>query len=310
MLLDPQAQNLLDKIAALKGPKIHQLTPLQARQMALMMFGTAPEKIEPVAKVENRSIPGPAGAIPIRVYTPSGAGPFPVLVYIHGGGFVICDLDTHDAPCRALTNQARCVTVSVDYRLAPEHKFPAAVEDCYAATKWVSEHAAELNAESNRLAIGGDSAGGNLSAVTTQLARDAGGPKIIFQLLVYPGTDFSRDSPSHKAFTNHFLLPEDIQYFVDHYLPAGADISDPRISPIRASSFAGLPPALIITAEYDPLRDEGEAYGDKLRAAGVPVTITRYEGMIHGFFSMSDYLDKGKQAIAESAAALRVAFSR
>jgi acetyl esterase len=310
MPLDPQVEALLDKIASLNGPKMHQLTPTQARQMAAMMFRTAPEKIEPVEKIENRTIPGPAGAIPIRIYIPPGAGPFPVLVFIHGGGFVICDLDTHDTPCRALTNQAGCVTVSVDYRLAPEHKFPAAVEDCYAATKWVSEHAAELNADPNRLAVGGDSAGGNLSAVITQLARDAGGPKIIFQLLVYPGTDFSMDSDSHKAFTNHFLLPKDIQYFVGHYLPAGADINDSRISPIRARSFAGLPPALIITAEYDPLRDEGEAYGSKLRAAAVPATVTRYEGMIHGFFSMSDYLDKGKLAIAESAAALRNAFSR
>jgi len=310
MPLDPQAKTLLDQIASVNGPKLHTLSAPDARRVTGSMFQAPPEKIEKVFKIENRKIPGPAGSIPIRVYTPEGPGPFPVLVFFHGGGWVICDLDSHDAPCLLLTNKAGCVTVSVDYRLAPEHKFPAGVEDCFAATKWVAEHAKELNVDANRLAVGGDSAGGNLSAVISQLARDAGGPKIALQLLIYPATEAELDTQSHKTFTDYFLTRDDILWFWAHYLRGPADRKDPRVAPALAKSFKGLPPALIITAEFDPLRDEGEAYGEKLRAAGVPVTISRYEGMIHGFVSMSDVLDKGKQAIDESAAALRKAFSR
>src|SRR6266853_5877047 len=176
MPLDPQVQALLDQMAALNGPPIHTLTPELVRMGIKMQLANAPGEPEPVAQVVNRTIPGPAGEIPVRIYIPAGSGPFPVLVFFHGGGWVICDLDTHDSPCRALTNKVGCVTVSIDYRLAPEHKFPAGVEDCFAATKWVAEHAKELNVDPNRLAIGGDSAGGNLSAVIAQLARDAGGP--------------------------------------------------------------------------------------------------------------------------------------
>ncbi len=310
MPLDPQAKTLLDQIASVNGPKLHTLSAPDARRVTGSMFQAPPEKIEKVFKIENRKIPGPAGSIPIRVYTPEGPGPFPVLVFFHGGGWVICDLDSHDAPCRQLTNKAGCVTVSVDYRLAPEHKFPAGVEDCFAATKWVAEHAKELNVDANRLAVGGDSAGGNLSAVISQLARDASGPKIALQLLIYPATEAELDTQSHKTFTDYFLTRDDILWFWAHYLRGPADRKDPRVAPALAKSFKGLPAALIITAEFDPLRDEGEAYGEKLRAAGVPVTISRYEGMIHGFVSMSDVLDKGKQAIDESAAALRKAFSR
>ena len=310
MPLDPQAKTLLDQIASVNGPKLHTLSAPDARRVTGSMFQAPPEKIEKVFKIENRKIPGPAGSIPIRVYTPEGPGPFPVLVFFHGGGWVICDLDSHDAPCRQLTNKAGCVTVSVDYRLAPEHKFPAGVEDCFAATKWVAENAKELNVDANRLAVGGDSAGGNLSAVISQLARDASGPKIALQLLIYPATEAELDTQSHKTFTDYFLTRDDILWFWAHYLRGPADRKDPRVAPALAKSFKGLPPALIITAEFDPLRDEGEAYGEKLRAAGVPVTISRYEGMIHGFVSMSDVLDKGKQAIDESAAALRKAFSR
>ncbi len=310
MPLDQQAKTLLDQIASVDGPKLHTLSAPDARRVTGSMFQVPADKIEKVFKIENRKIPGPAGSIPIRVYTPEGPGPFPVLVFFHGGGWVICDLDSHDAPCRLLTNKAGCVTVSVEYRLAPEHKFPAGVEDCFAATKWVAENAKELNVDANRLAVGGDSAGGNLSAVISQLARDAGGPKIALQLLIYPATEAELDTQSHKTFTDYFLTRDDILWFWAHYLRGPADRKDPRVAPALAKSFKGLPPALVITAEFDPLRDEGETYGEKLRAAGVPVTISRYEGMIHGFVSMYDALDKGKQAIEESAAALRKAFSR
>lgn len=310
MPLDPQAQQLLEQLASAGAPPLHTLSPVEARQATSTMFRVPPEKEEPVARIENRTIPGPAGAIPVRVYTPSGSGPFPVLVYIHGGGWVICDLDTHDAACRSLTNRAGCVTVSVDYRLAPEHKFPAAVEDSYAATLWVAEHAAEFNGDPARVAVGGDSAGGNLAAVVALMARDRGKPNLCFQLLVYPATDGSLSTESMRAFKEYFLTPELVRYFWHHYMRSDADRKDPLASPAMAGNFKGLAPALIITAEFDPLRDEGEAYAEKLRAAGVPVTVTRYNGMIHGFFTMADVLDQGKKAVAESAAALKKAFSR
>jgi len=232
-----------------------------------------------------------------------------VLVFYHGGGFVIGDLESHDGLCRSLTNGAGCVTVAVDYRLAPEAKFPAAVEDCYAATQWVAENAARLNADANRLAVGGDSAGGNLSAVISILARDRRTPRIIFQLLIYPATDITCSAPSHKTNTEYVLTPADIRWFMGHYLRNEADRINPMASPTFAASFSALPPALIITAEFDPLRDEAEDYGQKLRAAGVPVQVSRYEGMVHGFVSMADMLDKGKQGAAEAAAALKKAFA-
>lgn len=310
MPLDPQAKALMDQMAAAKGPTINSLSPADARRVTAGLFKPPAEQLEKVAKIEDRKIPGPGGEIPIRVYTPEGQGPFPVLVFFHGGGWVICDLDTHDSICRALTKKAGCVTVSVDYRLAPEHKFPAGVEDCFAATRWVADHAKELNGDARRLAVGGDSAGGNLSAVISQLARDADGPRIAFQLLIYPATEAELDSESHKTFTNYFLTRDDIVWFWGHYLRSPADRKDPRIAPALAKSLKGLPPAFILTAEFDPLRDEGEAYGAKLRAAGVDATVKRYDGMIHGFVSLYHVLDQGRTAIDDSAAALRKAFSR
>ncbi|HXN85986.1 MAG TPA: alpha/beta hydrolase [Candidatus Binataceae bacterium] len=308
MPLDPQAELLLKQLAASPAPALNTLSPANARAATAAMFKVAPSSEEPVHKVENRNIPGPAGQIPVRIYTPAGAGPFPILMFIHGGGFVICDLDSHDAACRSLTNQANCVTVSIDYRLAPEHKFPAAVEDCYAAANWVSEHAKELNGDPKRLAVGGDSAGGNLSAVISMMARDSGKPKICFQLLVYPATDAHRNTASHRNFTNYFLTKEMIDYFMGHYLRGKEDLDDPRMSIALAKNFKGLPPAHIITAEFDPLRDEGEAYAETLRANGVAATVTRYPGMIHGFFTMANVLEQGKQAVAEAGRALKKAF--
>ena len=309
MPLDPQAQTYLDQIAALNVPPLHTLTPELMRQWISMQRATFGEP-EPVANVENRVIPGPAGDIPVRIYTPQGNGPFPVLVFFHGGGWVICDLDTHDGLCRSLTNQAGCIVVSVDYRLAPEHKFPAAPEDCYAATRWVAGNAAQLNGNPSRVAVGGDSAGGNLAAVISQMARDRGGPPLVFQLMIYPATDFKANTLSmEENARGNGLEKQDMIWFMNHYLNGEEDKLNPLASPLRASNLSGLPPALIITAEYDPLRDEGELYGQRLKAAGIPVTISRYNGMIHGFLSMAAIFAQGKQAIAECATALQAAFT-
>ena len=310
MPLDPQVQALLDQMAALNGPPIHTLTPELVRMGIKMQLANAPGEPEPVARVVNRTIPGPAGEIPVRIYIPAGSGPFPALVFFHGGGWVICDLDTHDSLCRSLCNGAGCVVVSVDYRLAPEHKFPAAPEDCYAATQWVAGHAAEINAKPGKIAIGGDSAGGNLTAVVAQMVRDQGGPRLALQLLIYPATDFTFDGPSiHENGQDYFLTIDDMNWFTSYYLNSDADKKNPLASPMQSDNLRGLPTALVITSEYDPLRDEGEAYGKRLKEAGVPVTISRYNGVIHGFLSLEPLTDKGKQAREECAQALRVAFA-
>lgn len=310
MPLDPQAQTLLEQMAAMGGPALNTLTPQQARQMmGAMNFGG---EVEPVGKVENRTILGSTGEIPVRIYTPAenSSGPFPVLVFFHGGGWVIGDLDSHDGLCRSLTNQAGCVTVSVDYGLAPEHKFPAAPEDCYAATQWVATNTAAFNGDAARIAIGGDSAGGNLTAVVAQMARERGGPPLVFQLMIYPATDFTADLPSLRENSDgYFLTKADMDWFTRHYVNSEEDYRHPLASPNLTADLSGLPPALIITAEFDPIRDEGELYGNRLKEAGVPVTVSRYNGMIHGFLSMAPMLDQGKQAIAEAARALHAAFS-
>jgi len=310
MPLDPQVQALLDQMAALNGPPIHTLTPELVRVEIKMQLANAPGEPEPVAQVVNRTIPGPAGEIPVRIYIPAGSGPFPALVFFHGGGWVICDLDTHDSLCRSLCNGAGCVVVSVDYRLAPEHKFPAAPEDCYTATQWVAGHAAEINANPGKLAIGGDSAGGNLTAVVAQMARDQIGPRLALQLLIYPATDFTFDGPSiHENGQGYFLTTDDMHWFTGYYLNSDADKKNPLASPMQSANLRDLPPALVITAEYDPLRDEGEAYGKRLKEAGVPITLSRYNGVIHGFLSLEPLTEKGKQAREECAQALRAAFA-
>jgi acetyl esterase len=309
MPLDPQAQGFLEQLAAAEAPPLHELSVDDARQVIVELFGTK-ENLEPVGKVEDRMIPGADGEISVRVYTPEGTGPFPVLVYYHGGGWVIGNLDAYDPTCRALTNAVRCVVVSVEYRLAPEHKFPAAPEDCYAALQWVGANADGINGDPMRIAIGGDSAGGNLTAVVAQMSRDRGGVRPVYQLLVYPVTDHGYDTPSYRENADDYLLTKDAMvWFWNHYLGSESDGNSPLASPLRADNLRDLPPALVITAEFDPLRDEGEAYAAKLRDAGVPVMLTRYDGMIHGFFSLGAVLDQGKNAMAEAAAGLRAAFS-
>ena len=264
---------------------------------------------EPVHAVEDRTIPGPAGEIPVRVYRPSAATGLPVLVYLHGGGWVICDLETHDPTCRAISNGADCVVVSVDYRLAPEHKFPAAADDAYAATAWVAQHAQELGADASRVAIGGDSAGGNLTAAVALMARERAGPPLAFQVLIYPVLDLASESASRKENgEGYFLTAAGMTWYEEQYLRDDADRKNVLASPLLAGDLAGLPPALVVTAEYDPLRDEGEAYGRRLTEAGVPATVSRYDGMFHGFLAFAGALDGATRAQAEVFAALRTAF--
>jgi acetyl esterase len=311
--LDPQMKAILDQAAAAGGKPFHQLTPVEARQAIDSMFAAFRGTPVEVGKVDDRTIAGPGGQIPVRIYRPAGAGPFGVLVYFHGGGWVIGNIETHDATCRQLTAGAGCVTVSVDYRLAPEHKFPAGPEDCYAATKWVAENASSLNVDPNRIAVGGDSAGGNLAAVVALMARDRGGPKLGFQLLVYPATDCADDTPSHREFAevspDYILSRADMEWFWGHYLGPN-DRTNPTACPALAKSFTNLPPAFVVIAEVDPLRDEGEAYAEALRRAGIKVRVKRYNGVCHGFFSMSSMIDKGRQAVADSCEELRTAIGR
>jgi len=310
MPLDAQAQAFLEQLAATGAPPLHELSVAEARQVMLALFGTQGDP-EPVGAVAERTIPGAGGEMPARIYMPYGTGPFPVLVYLHGGGWVIGDLEAYDATCRALTNAAGCLVVAMEYRLAPEHKFPAAPEDCYAATCWVAANAAAIGGDPRRIAIGGDSAGGNLTAVVAQMARDHGGPALAYQLLVYPVTNYGYDTASYRENADGYLLTRDAMvWFWDHYLRSAADGNNPLASPLRANDLRGLPPAMVLTAEFDPLRDEGEAYAMRLQEAGVPVTLKRYAGTIHGFFSLGAVLDQGKQAMADAAAALRTIFAR
>ncbi|MFB6296440.1 MAG: alpha/beta hydrolase [Halobacteriales archaeon] len=245
------------------------------------------------------------------MYTPEGEGPFPVLTFYHGGGWVIGTLDTHEPICRALAGAADCVVVSVDYRLAPEHPFPAALEDCYAATRWVSDNAATLHADPDRVAVGGDSAGGNLAAAVAQACRDHGGPELVHQLLVYPVTDHAFDTDSYaENAEGYFLTRADMEWFWDHYLDSRFDGNNPYASPLRARDLGGLPPASVVTAGFDPLRDEGIAYAKRLDAAGVAVEHHHYDGAIHGFFGMlvEPEIPQARDAVETTAADLRASF--
>ena len=306
MPVDPQLQPLLDLLATSGAPSITSLQPEAARALMAAMRGNARE-VE-VHTIADHTAPGPAGDVPVRVYSPAGEGPFPLLVWIHGGGWVLGSVEESDPVARGLSVSADCVVASIEYRLAPEHPFPAGLEDCWAALRWCVDHADDLRVDPDRLAIGGDSAGGNLAAACTVLARDAGGPPLRFQLLVYPVVDFDATTRSMVDNAEGYLLTREVmQWFYDHYTHPDQR-NDPRAAPLRADDLSGLPPALVITAEYDPLRDEGEAYGRRLAEAGVPVTVTRYDGMIHAFFSMTAFADRALEAEAEAGAALRRAF--
>jgi acetyl esterase len=300
MTIDPQAQQLLDLRAQSGVPPLTEMTPEEARQLpAIMteMIGPGPE----VATVRDIEIPGPVGPIPARVYDPAPE-PAGTVVYYHGGGFVFGGLDDCDALCRALAAASGARVVSVDYRLAPEHPFPAAPDDAFAALQWVSEQHPE-----SPIGVAGDSAGGNLAAVSALRAREAGGPELALQVLVYPVVDFDMTRPSYSEFTETELilnLPEMV-WFVDHYLPDETQRTHPYAAPIRAASFEGLPPAYVVIAQHDPLRDEGLEYAAALEAAGVPVTVRRYDDQIHAFFSLVNLLESADRAVAEVGAAIR-----
>jgi acetyl esterase len=313
MALHPQCKFVIDQMTAGGGPPMEQLTPQEIRADRVAhadVMALLGGPLQEVARVEDRTIPGPAQPIPIRVYRPAAGNNLPAVVYYHGGGWVFGNLDSVDRSCRALANASGCVIISVDYRLAPEHKFPAAVEDADAALRYVAEHAGEFNIDPNRIAVGGDSAGGNLAAVVCLMARDRGGPKVAFQLLVYPVTDYADDRPSsHEFAQGYFLTRPMMDYFWGHYLIGPEDGRHPHASPIQAESLAGLPPAMVITAECDPIRDQGEAYAQRLRDCGVSVLVKRYEGAIHAFFNLAGVIDAGKQAIADSAATLKTALA-
>ena len=305
MPLHPQCKGFLDMLAAAGGPGLNELPLDEARKVPYQMIELGgPE--EPVAHVDTRVIAGPV-QIPVRVYRPSLATDLPALMFFHGGGFVICDLDSHDRQCRSLANQSGCTVIAVDYRLAPEHRYPAAAEDAYAATRYVAEQASEFGIDAGRIAVCGDSAGGNLAAVVALMARDRGGPLLRFQLLVYPVTDFTDDSPSMREFDGVFLSAAQMEWFANSYVPNVADRQQPYASPLLASDHRGLPPAYVITAECDMVRDQGQAYAAKLQAAGVTVESKCYDGMIHPFISLGGIVDGGRDAIADAAAKLRVA---
>ena len=306
MPIDPQVESLLSEMAALGGPPIHELSVAEARTVAEGMTALAGDPIE-VAAVDNITIPVDGAEIGARVYTPEGDGPHPIVMFFHGGGWVICSLDTHDNVARAICRDAEALVVSVDYRMAPEHRFPTAAHDCFAATKWVAENAASLGGDAGRLAVCGDSAGGNLSAVVSQMARDAGGPAIAYAALIYPAVDMTRKGGSlDENASGYFLETEGMEWFMNHYLTE-AEKADVMASPLLHSNLAGLPDTFIATCEYDPLRDEGEAYGDALRANGVHVENKRYEGLIHGAANMTGVLDGGRQLVSDVAAHLHSA---
>ncbi|WP_209123313.1 alpha/beta hydrolase [Alkalihalobacillus sp. BA299] len=314
MALQPQVKNLLDQIAAAMAdgaPKIEEMSVQENRDGLLAFYAGVIGEPQEVAKVENINIPVEGAEIGLRIYTPKGDGPFPVFVYYHGGGWVLGDLEVVDPLLRSLTNSTECLVVSVDYRLAPENKFPVPVEDCYAATKWVSENIAKYNGDPSRIAVGGDSAGGNIAAVVPLMAKDRGGPDIAYQLLLYPVTDFRFNTQSYVDNGKGFYLEEPaMHWFADQYFSnTEVEKLHPYASPLLAKDVSGLPPALVITCEYDVLRDEGEAYAERLKEAGVPVELTRYDGQIHGFLWMPVIMDDAKKGVEQIATALKKQFS-
>lgn len=302
--LDPDAAAVYKAFQDAGRPAYETLTADEARAYySAARLVSNPDPAE-MASVRSIAIPGPAGDIPARLYTPNklrqDEGLAPALVFFHGGGWVIGDLETHDVVCRGIAHDGELLVISVDYRLAPEHKFPAAVDDAIAATRWIADNAKKLGIDPEQLSVGGDSAGGNLSAVVALHARDHGGPLLAGQVLIYPATDFSMRHPSHSEPETSVLLTHSvIRWFRDHYLSGAQDADDWRASPARAETLAGLPPAFVITAGADPLRDEGDEYARRLLDAGVPVVHRTYPGQFHGFFTMGKLLPQANVAVRE-----------
>jgi acetyl esterase len=298
-----------DLVNAMGGASASDEQLQQARDGLALLTSAGAGDPEPVAHVEDRALPGPHGDIPVRVYRPTEEPQLPVLVWLHGGGWTLGSVEMHDPIARNIANAAGCVVVSVDYRLAPEHPYPAPLDDAFAALQWVAGHAAEIGGDATRLAVGGDSAGGNLAAVCALLARDAGAPRLALQVLVYPVTDHGFATASYRDNGKGYLLEEaQMRWFYDCYTRGGADPTDWRISPLQAPSFENVAPALVVTAEFDPLRDEGEAYAHALERAGVTATLRNYDGMVHAFFGLPVTFDDAKRAFDDVAQALREAF--
>jgi acetyl esterase len=310
VLLDPATATLLGAIAAQGGKPLHEQTPDEVRALVSASSGMLAGPKTDVGAVSDRTIPGPAGDIPIRVYTPNGprGGLLPAIVYFHGGGFVAGDLETHDGTARYLCRHVNAIVIAVDYRRPPEQKFPAAVDDAFAAVEWAAEHGARLGGDPKRLAVAGDSAGGNLATVVCLLARDRGAPAIAYQALFYPLVDFTLGlTPSRTQFGggDYFLSNKDMEWFRTHYLSDPKEATDTRVSPLMARDLTKLPPALIIAAGCDPLRDEGRAYADRLQASGVAVEYRCFEGTIHAFMSFTGALPLGGEALAFAAAKMK-----
>jgi acetyl esterase len=303
--MDPKAQIVGEFVKSIRVPGYYPPLP-ELRQQLRTMVTLMDEPAPPLPRVEDIRIPGPAGEIPARVYAPSIGAALPVVAYFHGGGWVQGDLETHHGLCARLARHGGVLVVAVDYRLAPEHKFPAAVEDCLAAYRWLRAHGRDVGADPGRVAVAGDSAGGNLSAVVSQLAAGGGTPVPTCQVLIYPAVDFSTETDSHREMVDGHVIPRDrIMWYGEQYLRSEADKADLRASPLRAPSLAGQPPALIVTAGFDPLRDEGRAYGDRLREAGVDVVYREYPGQIHAFVSLAKAIPQGLACTLEVAEYLR-----
>ena len=303
--MDPKAQIVGEFVKSIRVPGYYSPLP-ELRQQLRTMVTLMDEPAPALPRVEDVRIPGPAGEIPARVYAPSVGAALPVVAYFHGGGWVQGDLETHHGLCARLAKHGGVLVVAVDYRLAPEHKFPAAVEDCLAAYRWLRVHGRDVGADPGRVAVAGDSAGGNLSAVVSQLAAGGGTPVPTCQVLIYPAVDFSTETDSHRELVDGHVIPRDrIMWYGEQYLRSDADKADLRASPLRAPSLAGQPPALIVTAGFDPLRDEGRAYGDRLREAGVDVVYREYPGQIHAFVSLTKAIPQGLACTLEVAEYLR-----
>ncbi|MBV9330432.1 MAG: alpha/beta hydrolase [Alphaproteobacteria bacterium] len=314
MALDPVLKAFLDQMAAVPGPKMWESSPTEGRTAFAGLLDLVGPKGVPIGRSENVTAPGPAGPIPLRIYTPvaAGAEALPALVYFHGGGFVIGDLDTHDGICRLIANESGCRVVAVHYRLAPEHKYPAAPEDAFAATSWIAANASKLAIDANRIGVGGDSAGGALAATVAQMAKAQSTPKISFQLLMFPVTQIGSETSSLREYSvGYFLERKTLDWFYAHYLPDGVDPkADTRISPLRSSDFEGLPPAYIMLGGFDPLHDEGASYAQKLRDAGVQVTVADYREMVHCFVYLQTILPQAHDALIAAAAAVRKGLDR
>jgi acetyl esterase len=312
MPLHPQAQAVVDKITAMNLPPLSAVTPEEARAMFIRSRGPLRAPPQEVASALDRNVPGPGGDIPVRVYRPLGSDAsalLPALMYFHGGGWVLGDLDTHDGLCRSVANAAGCAVVAVHYRRAPESKFPAAVNDALAVTRFLAASGAQLGVDGTRLAAGGDSAGGNLTAVLALALREARGATLQLQVLIYPVTDFQMNTASYTTLGKGYLLThERMTFFKNAYLRSEADVADWRASPSQAKDCSHLPRALVITASHDPLVDEGKAYADHLMQSGVAVTYTCYPGMVHGFITMDGAISAANDAIKQIGAALRTAF--